>query len=264
MDIIAAHQQGLIEQLDAEVEALAGRPDDHAQRAIVLHHLYEHSKGGHSWALAEARRALRIASGLARIEKRLARWRWTVRDPDGARLAFDGLARTLGETGRARTIAAYRAYRLSATKALRGAAEASLPLSLIEALDACHSARRADHGMAAEAFGALAEESERLANAATDRASLDAAWAALGSAGLARSARRLLGDKVLFRHAVRDERKGWPRVERRLRYDPSLPDSFSANPAQHFYALQNALAERRRKQWRAEADREPHAFELAA
>ena len=52
MDIIAAHQQGLIEQLDAEVEALAGRPHDHSQRAIVLLHLYEHSKGGHGWALA--------------------------------------------------------------------------------------------------------------------------------------------------------------------------------------------------------------------
>ena len=42
MDIIAAHRQGLIEQLDDEVAALAGRGRDHAQRAVVLHHLYDH------------------------------------------------------------------------------------------------------------------------------------------------------------------------------------------------------------------------------
>jgi len=264
MDIIAAHQQGLIEQLDAEVEALAGRPRDHAQRAIVLHHLYEHSKGGHAWALAEARRALRIASGLARLEKRLARWNWTVRNPDGARHALDVLAHALGEAARLRTIAAYRAYRLSTTKALRGEAEARLPASLLEAFDECHAARREGLMMTTEALGLLSEESERLAEAAVDHGKLDAAWAAVESTGLGRSARRLLSEKSLARFKARDERRGWATVEPRLRNDPSLPVSFRANPAQHFYALQNALAERRRKQWREEADREPDAFELAA
>jgi hypothetical protein len=39
MDIIAAHQQGLIEQLEGEVSALSGRPSDYGQRTVVLHHL---------------------------------------------------------------------------------------------------------------------------------------------------------------------------------------------------------------------------------
>ena len=118
--------------------------------------------------------------------------------------------------------------------------------------------------MTTEALGLLSEESERLADAAVDHGKLDAAWAAVESTGLGRSARRLLSDKSLARCEARDERRGWANVEPRLRNDPSLPISFRANPAQHFYALQNALAERRRKQWREEADREPDAFELAA
>ena len=264
MDIITAHQQGLIEQLDAETEGLAGRPGDHVQRAIVLHHLYEHSKGGHVWALAEARRTLRIAAGVARLEKRLARWHWAVRNPDGARVALERCAQALGETGRTRTIAAYRAYRLSATKALRSEAEACLPSSLLQSFDACHLARRADIAMTAEAIGAMAAESLRLAEAATDHERLEAAWAAIQLSGLGRSARRLLGDKALSRFEARDERKGWARIERQLRADPSFPASFRANPAQHFYALQNALAERRRKQWREAADRESGAAAIAA
>ena len=264
MDIIAAHQQGLIEQLDAEVEALAGRPHDHSQRAIVLHHLYEHSKGGHGWALAEARRSVRIAAGLARIEKRLASWPWTVRDPSGARIVLDRLDRALGEAARARTIAAYRAYRLSATKALRGEAEASLPPLLLEALDECHSARRAGVSIPADAQAMLAGECERLAAASVDERALDAAWAEIGSTGIGRSAERLLGAKALERAGVRDERKGWARVERKLRNDPALPAPFRANPAQHFYALQHALAERRRQKWRELCDLEADAVALAA
>lgn len=264
MDIIAAHQQGLIEQLGAEVEALAGRPRDFAQRAIVLHHLYEHSKGGHVWALAEARRSLRIAAGMARLEKRLVRWQWTVRDPAGCRAALDALAGALGEAARARTIVAYRAYRLSSIKALRGEAEASLPLPLLQAFDDCHSARRAGLALIAAAQGMLAEESERLAAGSVDLDRLAAAWAEIDAAGIGRSARRLLGEKGLARHRIRDERKGRARVERQLRTDPSLPASFRANPGQHFYALQLMLAKRRRQQWGRMCDEEPDAVALAA
>ena len=66
------------------------------------------------------------------------------------------------------------------------------------------------------------------------------------------------------RAMARDRKRGWARTECELRQDPHLPTSFRVNPAQHFYALQNLLAERRRQQWREECDREPDAFELAA
>ncbi len=87
MDIIAAHQQGLIEQLEDEVAAIAGQARDHCQRAVVLHHLFDHSRGAHHWALAESRRELRIARGLEKLAKRLDRWGWLYSRREQARLA---------------------------------------------------------------------------------------------------------------------------------------------------------------------------------
>ena len=264
MDIIAAHQQGLIEQLEAEVDALAGRPSDHAQRAVVLHHLYDHSLGAHRWALCEARRSLLIASGIARLRRRLDRWGWTVREWGGAREALDTLAAALGEESRARTIAAYRCYRLSATAALRGEAEAVLAPELLAALDECHAARRDGRTPDPDIALALGEASERLAESVTPAGQLDTAWAAIGQCGLERSANRLLGPQALARCHATGQRKGWDRLERELRANPALPASFRANPAQHFYALQRILTERRRQQWRELCDLETDAVALAA
>ncbi|HXG81515.1 MAG TPA: hypothetical protein VNJ05_06920, partial [Sphingomicrobium sp.] len=110
----------------------------------------------------------------------------------------------------------------------------------------------------------LAIESEAFAMASRDFAQLAAAWTAIESTGLGRAAHRLLGDKALAKAAQRDRKRGWLRIEQEIRNDPTLPASFRANPAQHFYALQHGLAERRRQQWREACDREPDAFELAA
>jgi hypothetical protein len=264
MDIIAAHQHGLIEQLEEEVLSLAGRARDHGQRAVVLHHLYDHSCGSHGWALAEARRATRVSSGLATLQRKLGRWGWRAAQREQARAALELLADALGEAGRARTAAAYRAYRLTATPALRAEAETSLPPELFDALSQCHVARRGGDEFAPEARLGLAEESKRLATAAVDRTALDGAWESINATGLRRAAFRLLGDEALARAAVRDERRGEERVERQLRNDPALPASFRANPAQHFYALQHMLRERRRQHLREACDREPDAFELAA
>ena len=264
MDIIAAHQQGLIEQLDAEVEALAGTTFDHGQRAVVLHHLYDHSRGGHEWAIAEARRSLHIASRLAKLERRLDRWGWAVRDRDEASAALKLLAGALGAAAKARMAAGYRAYRLSATSALRGEAEARLEPALLAMLDHCHAARRNSQDPTVEAKRELAEASEALARAAVDIDMLARAWAAVDATAVGRSARRLLGEERLVRGTARDGRKGWAKVERQVRNHPSLPASFRANPAQHFYALQRALTDRRRRQWRELCDLEPDAVALAA
>jgi hypothetical protein len=263
MDIITAHRQGLIEQLDEEVTALAGRPSDHEQRAVVLHHLYDHSRGGHGWALAEARREVRISSGLAALRRKLGQWSWRGANRDQEQMALRRLADELGEAGRARTAVAYRAYRLSATKALRAEAEQSLPSLLLELLDQCHAARRAGHEFAVEARLALAVESERLAEAAVNAAALEAAWSAIDASALRQATRRLL-DVQLGRAAARDERREIAKVERLLLAEAALPPGFRANPAQHFYALQQMLRERQRQQWREACDREPDAFELAA
>jgi hypothetical protein len=264
MDIIAAHQQGLIEQLDDEVLALAGRVTDHAQRAMVLHHLYDHSRGNHVWALAEARQSLRIASGIARLERRIARWGWTVLKRDQAVFALEQMADALGEAAKARMMAAYRAYRLSATKALRGEAETNLPEALLGALDQCHHHRREGENLPADVSLVLTEESERLADAAADHDALAEAWAMVEATGLKRAAKRLLGQKALARCRGQDERKGWARIDGELRRDAALPAAFRANPAQHFYAMHRALAERRRQQWRELCDLDEDAVALAA
>lgn len=264
MDIIAAHQQGLIEQLEEDVKALAGRPRDHGQRAVVLHHLYDHSRGAHGWALAEAHRELRIARGLAALEQRLDRWGWMISGREQARDVLTLLAHALGEDSRARFAAAYRAYRLSATPALRREAEALLPADYLAALEHCHAARRSGEAVAVEAMCQLAEQSEAYAANAAESGALASAWQEIDATGLRRAARRLLGEKALARSAARDRRRGRSKVEAELRADPMLPASFRANPAQHFYALQHAMAERRRQQWREACDQAPGAFELAA
>lgn len=262
MDIIAAHQHGLIEQLDDEVGALTGRPRDHGQRAVVLHHLYDHSRGEHLWALSEALRETRIARSLAVLDRRINRWGWRPAARSQARAALDGLAAALGDTGRRRTAAAYRAYRLSATAALRPEAEASVPATLLAALDACHAARRGGAAMTEPHRRMLAAASEQACVGNPD--ALDAAWTAIAATRIGSSANKLLGPKAIARAERIADRRGAGWAEAQLRADPALPEGFRANPAQHFYALLHLLAERRRKQWRDEADREPDAVALAA
>ena len=264
MDIIAAHRQGLIEKLDEEAAALAGRPKDFAQRAVVLHHLYDHSGGNHEWALAEARGQLRTAEAIRRLRKRLTRWGWLVVRRDRAEDALEALADALGKASRARCISAHVAYRLSGVRSLQAEAGEAISADLFDCLVTCHAARRSGEPMDAYRRQALFDLSEDLAAASTDSAELDDRWNGIGTTGLKRAARRLLGPKAAGRALVRDRKRGAQRIERELRDDPQMPASFRANPAQHFYALQNMVAERRRQQWREACDLESDAFELAA
>ena len=264
MDIISAHQHGLIEQLDEEAASLAGMARDFGQRAVVLHHLYDHSRGAHEWALAEARRNLRIQSAIGELQAALRRWGWLTARREASEQALAMLAQVLGEASQRRCSAAHRAYRMSATPALRGEAERLLPGGLLEALDACHRLRRSAEAVPAELRALLAEESEAHAAAQVDPGILAVTWGAVDVTGLKRAARRRLAEKALQRAAGRDRKLSLQRIERSLRFDPALPTSFRANPAQHFYALQRALADRRRQHWQDACDREPDAFELAA
>jgi hypothetical protein len=264
MDIITAHRHGLIEQLEEEVAALAGRGRDHVQRAIVLHHLFDHSRGSHCWALLEARRELRIAVGLATLRRRLARWGWLRAKRERAEAALDQLAEALGEASRSRTAFAYRAYRLSSAPALREEAEASLDQALLALLDQCHAARRAAVSLGPEAKKAIIDQCEHWVAKVVDGQSVRLAWEAIAATGLKRAASRVVGDKALARLMAKDQRRDAAKIERQLRDDDLFPPGFRANPAQTFYALQRMLLERRRQQWREACDREADAFELAA
>lgn len=260
MDIIAAHQQGLIEQLDAQIVDLAGGPDHHLQRAVVLHHVFDHSNAAHGWALIEARRAVRIAAGLAVLRRKAGGWMLSQSARDEARNALAALSAEIGNEARARCAEAYRAYRLSATKALRGEAERVLPADYLASLDACHAARRDGAQLDENCRAVLFEQTEAFAG----RAPLCEAWQAINATRLGRPARRLVGSQRLAHEAAIGERKGWAWVETRLRGDKALPAAFRANPAQHFYALLHGLQEKRRNRWREACDRESMGVALAA
>ena len=253
MDIIAAHQQGLIEQLDHEVAALAGRAGDHGQRAVVLHHLYDHSRGEHRWALAEAFREARIAGGIVALERRLARWGWRAAARSEAKIALDGLTAAIGEGARDRAATAYRAYRLSATKALRGKAEQALPPALLGALDRCHDARRGGAAMSARERDALADASFAVA---ADPCALEAAWAAIDATRIGAAARRRLGPAAMARADRAAMRRGMGRgaaargqgVAARISHQPGATFLRAAPRAGR--AAAHAVARRRRPRTR--------------
>ena len=118
--------------------------------------------------------------------------------------------------------------------------------------------------MSGHELGGLFSECEAYAASTVNAEEVETAWLAIDATGLSRAAHHLLGSRALEKSLARDQKRGWVGVEAAIRQHPALPANFRANPAQHFYALQNVLAERRRKQWREECDREPDAFGLAA
>jgi len=264
MDIITAHQQGLIEQLDADASSLAGRPGDHCQRAVVLYHLFDHSGGTHEWALAEAVRELRLAAAFIALRCWVRRWGWALPRREQVEEGIGRLAQRVGEGSQARCVAAYRAYRMTASAPLTGEAERLLAPCLFDALRQCHGARRSGEAMAGSDRQSLYSESEALAASCVDELALAAAWGVVEATLAGRKARRLVGARALARLGSPGTARARTRMERWVRRNRLLPGSFRANPAQHFFALQFALAQRRLKVQRDLCDWEPGSFELAA
>jgi len=120
MDIIAAHRDGLTQKLDLECADLAGRARDFGQRAIVLHHLYDHSLGGHWWALVEAARQMEIDRALQALDAKAGSWWRGRKAQEAVRAALGELRTALGEEQARRTRVAYRMYRMAGTPALAG------------------------------------------------------------------------------------------------------------------------------------------------
>lgn len=264
MDIISAHQLGLLEQLEADASSLAGRAGDHHQRAVVLYHLFDHSGGAHDWALAEAVRELHLAAGVCKLWAWLDRWGWTVPDRVGVTQAMETLVASIGLASRQRCMAAYRAYRVTAVAALKGEAGRFLGPELFTALAQCHQCRRAGEALADELRECLFGGSEQLAGRAVEADGFSVAWNKVESSRARRVARKLLGAKPVKRSSVRPSARTRAKMERMLMRSPLLPASFRANPSQHFFTLQFGLAQRRRKQLHDYCDAETGAFGLAA
>ena len=167
---------------------------------------------------------------------------------------------------RARCVAAYRAYRLSATRSLRDEAERSLPAELLDALSIlpCRPAFRRGH-VRRRAWHPVRRERERSSRKSSTADAVEAAWMAIDATGLRRAAHRLLGDQSPGSAAARDRRRGWPKIERQLRAGSRRCRQASA-PTPRSISMRCSMCwrERRRQQWREACDREPDAFELAA
>lgn len=248
MDIIAAHREGLTEKLDLECADLAGRPRDYGQRAIVLHHLYDHSLGGHYWALIEAVRQMEIDRAFQALEAKAAVWWRSRKAREAATSALRGLRDAIGREQARRTARAYGTYRMAGTPALAEALPGKHDADHAARLVDLHALRREGQAFDVGAAEALAEAVEL--DVGCDPEGLVAqAWVAVDATYIAKVARKALKRPPMELVIVRHRKRGWAKLERSLRQDPFLPAAFRANPAQHFYALQHGLAERRRKDW---------------
>ena len=270
MDIIASQRQYALEELLAEAEALAGRTSDFGQRAMVYHHLYDHSLGNHGFPLLAAHGAL-WGADYFRQGRRLGRWlQWRFRSArrGQAMAALERFAEALREINRQVCVETYLAYRLTASTMLRGEAERRIEPRLLTALDTVHAARRsgrlASRDERRELFAAFFEwEQEAIVGPQLTAAFAEFDWPELNWMAR-RSVIRFayLGRRPLrFRDFSsreerlakgmaafdRAERKGWDKVATSLAAYRALPPGFLANPARHFYELQRRIAEKRRR-----------------
>ena len=230
MDLISAHRHGLGDQLREEAEGLTGRPQDDVQRAIVAHHLFDHSAGRHAYALFAAEAALGFEEALDALRTAAKRARWRIGRNRSVELlerveAFGAALAGIDAERCAAMWIAYRAAQHDATHAMVPAELAALHGGDARAIFAAHQAWfEGRWGLALEAAIVALDWPLR---AAPVTALLE---------GLRIPATRL--DKA--------ERRGLRKAEAVLVADKRLPARFAANPAHHYYALQRAMAARRR------------------
>ena len=252
MDIIASHQSGLVEQLEAEAAALAGRPRDAVQRAIVCHHVADMVGLSHGYALLAARASLGIDDAVARMDRRARRWQW--RSGRAERAALGQRVAVFGETLRRldaeRCVGVLMAYRLVATPGLGGEAERRLDPELLASLRAVQAGREQASGeLRRDLFMAHRHWAEEAFGARLSDAGAALQWP-FGPAAVRAAMAAVL---IPARDYDRAERRGLTRIAARLRRAKRMPQGFAANPAQAFFNLQREVVERRRRN--ADGDR---------
>ena len=246
MNIIESHRLGLIEQLESEAVALAGRARDGAQRAVVYHHVADLLGLAHGYALLSAHGALAIDPAVARIEQTARRAIWRLKREQRAALAqrIAAFGVTLRLLDAERCAGLLMAYRLVATPTLAVEAEARLSSDMVTALGAAQSVRgQADADARRALFEAHQRWAEDLIGERIDQAVAALDWPLAG---------RALDDavealRIPSSSYERADRRGLKRSEAWLRRSKQLPELFATNPAQAFFQLQRQTAERRRR-----------------
>ena len=213
-----------------EAMGLAGRGTDLVQRTIVYHHLFDHSGGRHAYALLCAEAALTLDSAIGAMRKAVRHSRWRLRGArrEAAIARVEAFANAVSEIDRARCEAMWIAYRA----AQHAATSPLVPDALGDLKDCDAAALFAAHQAWAEAQWGIDIEA---AIAALD-------WP-LSPAPVIAAVGSLRVSTVRFNSAAR---QGLRKVEGGILGDKRLPAKFAANPARHYYALQRAMAARRR------------------
>ena len=247
MNIIASHQSGLAEQLEAEALALAGRGRDSAQRALVYHHVADMLGLAHGFALLAAHGALGLDAAVERLDQAARRAWWRLKRAERAALVERVAA--FGETLRAidveRCSGVLMAYRLAATPGLGGEAGKRLDPGLLAAVRAVQSMRgQADARARRALFDAHQRWADALFGARLEKAVADLAWPLKAR----RLRQAIAAVQIPDRYFQRAERRGLHRIERALRRSNLMPGLFAANPAQAFFQLQRHVADRRRRE----------------
>ena len=246
MGIIESHRLGLIEQLETEAVALAGRERDAGQRALVCHHVADMLGLAHGYALLAAHGALAIDAAVKRMERHARRAYWRLKRDERAALAerIADFGATLRGLDVERCAGLLMAYRLVATPSLEGEAGTRLAPDLLAALREAQSVRgQADANARRKLFEAHQRWAETLVGERLDRAIAALDWPL--SPDAPNGAIEAL--RIPPRAYERAERGGLARVEWRLRRSKRLPEMFAANPAQAFFQLQRQTADRRRR-----------------
>ncbi|THH34408.1 hypothetical protein E4Z66_18400 [Aliishimia ponticola] len=250
-----------IRRIRAEAEMLAGRPQDLEQRASVYLRLYRESGGRHVFPLLAAHGAL---WGAGHFQRGLAIGRAVAKaHRDGAeRLArLADFATAFKEINRQVCVETYAAYHITGRLGPDAARQAGLDPALIDALTACHDARRRGAALSPAGTEALFTAFFRWEQDNVVHPSILAAEAALDWPLMRTVAMRppvwfsYMRAPLLFRQfASKSERidkglrafqlaqkRGWSRVEADIARYGRMPTTYVAEPERHYQTLLDRL-----------------------
>ncbi len=254
-------------QLRREAELLAGGINSLSQRAVVYHHLFEHSAGNHVFPLIAAHGAM-WAKGYFQLGTRLGSL-LSLRHAaspvtQAAKLAqLNSYADAFRDINRRVCIETYTAYHFTAQCGHHAAAAELIPPALLEELNRCHAARRRGRALSVEQkrklFGAFfLWEQKTIVGPAVTAATLAFDWPLMRSLALRPLIRfayfpklSVLAFKDFSCTAERIDKGfrafdlaagvGWDHVEKSARRYRVLPDTSFTGSAAHFATLRQTL-----------------------
>ena len=244
----------------AEATRLAGRPSDLVQRSSVYFHLYQHSKGNHAFPLLAAHGAMwgsrHFAKGL-KIGRALSVAMMATPEVKRQKVtALENFATAFKEINRRVCVETYTCYHMTRIHGEHSDITEFVPTELVEVLNVCHRATRAQIDLTDAEKRALFEaffywEQHNIVGPAVDIAVSEMDWPlimwlamkpAIGFRYFGTAKRLWFSDfsskseRIEKGLAAFDlaENAGWDVVERSLGAYKIMPAQFLVNPAQHF------------------------------